>query len=109
MDEYRVTVDLAKAYSAATKHGDRAVAAAIKHELHSSPTGHLNIDVWINGPGYIAQISKRVAGSGLGGTSLSFTSYTKPYVGAFPPPAETVSLASLSPGRRSIWALAAGS
>jgi hypothetical protein len=109
MDEYRVSVDLRKAHSAAIRHGDATVVAAIEHELHSSPSGRVSIDVWVNGPGYISQIFERVPGSGLGGTSLSFTSYSEPYTGAFPPRAETVALASLHPGRRSVWALAAGS
>jgi hypothetical protein len=109
MDEYRVSVDLRTAHSAAARHGDAAVAAAIEHELRSSRSGRVKLDVWVNGPGYISQIFERVPGSGLGGTSLSFTSYSEPYTGAFPPPAETVALTSLRPGRRSVWALAAGS
>jgi hypothetical protein len=109
MDEYRVTVDLAKAYSAARKHGNPAVAAAIKHELHTSPSGRLNIDVWVNGPGYIAQIFERPPNSELGATSLSFFSYSQRYDGVFPPASQTVSLASLRPGRRSVWAIATGS
>jgi hypothetical protein len=108
MAEYRVTVDLAKAYAAATKHGDAAVAAAIKHELHASPSGRLNIDIWVNGPGYIAQIFERVPDSGLGATSLSFLSYSQRYDGVFPSASQTVSLASLRPGRRSVWAVATG-
>lgn len=108
MDEYKVSIDLAKAYSAATRHGDPAVVAAIGHELHATPSGRLDIDVWVNGPGYVAQVFQRVPGSALGGTSLSFTSYTQKYTGAFATPSETVSLASLGPGGRSIWSLAAG-
>lgn len=109
MDEYRVTVDLAKAYSAATRHGEPAVAAAIKHELRANPSGRLNIDVWVNGPGYIAQIFQRVPDSELGATSLSFISYTQRYDGVFPSAAQIVPLASLRPGGRSVWVLAAGS
>ncbi len=109
MDEYRVTVDLAKAYAAASKHGDAAVAAAIEHELRTTPSGRVNINVWVNGPGYIAQIFERVPNSGLGATSLSFLSYSQRYDGAFPSASQTVSLASLDPGKRSVWAVATGS
>jgi hypothetical protein len=109
MGEYRVTVDLAKAYSAARKHGDAAVAAAIKHELHASPSGRLNIDVWVDGPGYIAQIFKQAPNSGLGATTLSFLSYSQRYDGVFPAASQTAPLASLRPGRRSVWAIATGS
>lgn len=107
LDEYRVSVDLAKARSAATKHGDTGVAAAIGQELRSSPSGRVAIDAWVNGPGYLAQISEHVPG--LGGTALSFTSYTQKYTGAFASPSESVSLASLRPGSRSLWLLATGS
>lgn len=109
MEHYRVSVDLAKAYSAATRHGDAAIAVAIKHERQSSRSGRLTLDVWVNGPGYVGQIFQRVPGSGLGGTSLSFTSYSQKYTGAFASPSQTVSLASLGRGKRSVWALAAGS
>ena len=109
MNEYRVSIDLAKAYSAATRHRDLAVAAAIRRELHASGSGRLKIDVWVNGPGYVAQIFERVPGSELGGTSLSISSFTEPYTGAFASPSETVSLAALSPGKRSVWAIATGS
>lgn len=109
MNEYRVSVGLERAYSAATRHGAQAVAAAIEQELSASPSARVTIDVWVNGPGYVAQIFQRQPGSGLGATSLSFTSYARRYDGAFAPPSETVSLASLRPGRRSVWVVAVGS
>jgi hypothetical protein len=108
MSEYEVTVDLAKARSAALAHGDGAVAAAIDRELRASRSGRVKLDVWVNGPGYIAKIYGPVPGSRLGTTSLTFSSYTEPYGGSFPPPSEITSLASLNPGRRSIWTVAAG-
>ena len=106
-NEYRVSVGLDRAYSVATRRGDEAVAAAIRQELNASPSGRVTIDVWVSGPGYIAQIFQRQPGSGLGATSLSFISYTRRYEGAFAAPSETVSLASLRPGRRSVWAVVA--
>ncbi len=108
MSEYAVSVDLTQAHSAAISHGDTAVAAAIERELRSSRSGRLKIDVWVNGPGYVAKMSGPVPGSGLGTTSLTFSSYMEPYGGSFPPPSEITSLASLNPGRRSIWTVAAG-
>ena len=108
-DEYRVSVDLARAASAASTHGDAAVAAAIEHELDATGSGRLTIDAWVDGPGYIAQIVAATPGSDLGTTELSFLSYSLPYTGGWPPASQLVPLASLKPGRRSVWTVATGS
>ena len=73
-----------------------------------SRSGRLNIDVWVNGPGYIAKIYGPVPGSRLGTASLTFSSYMEPYAGSFPPASAVAPLALLHPGGRSIWAVAAG-
>jgi hypothetical protein len=109
MHEYRVSVDLATALSAARSARREAIAAAIEQELHASPSGRLSILVWVSGPGYVGKIESGVPGSGLGTVSFSFLSYTKPYTGADPPASQIVALSSLAHGGRSLWAVATGS
>jgi len=65
--------------------------------------------VWVNGPGFVGRIDEPIPGSRLGTVSLVFTSFTRPYTGTLPPSAQIVPLASLSPGDRSVWAVATGS
>ena len=75
MAEYRVSVDLATALSAARRRRQGGMAAAIEEELHASRSKRLEIAVWVSGPGYVGKIAADVPGSGLGTTSflLSFT------------------------------------
>ena len=109
MAEYRVSVNLKKALSAAMRSGRQAIADAIAQELHATPSGRVSIVVWVNGPGYIGKIESVVPGSGLGTTSFLFSSFTKPYTGARPPASQIVPLASLERGGRSLWTIATGS
>jgi hypothetical protein len=110
MEEYRVSVDLAKALSTA-RSAPRAggIAAAITQELAATPSGRVSIAVWVSGPGYVGKIESDVPGSGLGTASFWFLSYTKPYTGTPPPTSQIVPLASLAPGGRSLWTIATGS
>jgi hypothetical protein len=109
MDEYRVSVDLAKALSAARSARHDGIAAAIEQELNASAFGRVSILVWVGGPGYVGKIESAVPGSGLGTVSFWFLSYTKPYTGTVPPGSQIVSLASLARDGRSLWAIATGS
>jgi len=109
MQEYRVSVALAKALSAARSARRAAIADAIGQELEASPSGRLSILVWVSGPGYVGKIESSVPGSGLGTASFWFLSYTRPYTGTGPPASQVVSLASLARGGRSVWAIATGS
>ena len=109
MDEYRVTVDLTKALSAARKAQLVGVAAAIAGELRAADSSRLSLLVWVNGPGFVGRIDQVVPGSGLGTVSLVFSSFTLRYTGTLPPSSQVVALPSLSPGDRSIWAVATGS
>jgi hypothetical protein len=109
MDEYRVSVSLARALSAARSAGRAAIAAAIGQELAASQSGRVSILVWVSGPGYVGKIAAAVPGSGLGSASFWFLSYTKPYTGTAPPSAQVASLASLAHNRRSPWAIVTGS
>src|SRR5581483_9926725 len=109
MDEFRVTVDLTKALLAATKAGRASIAAAIDSELRAAGSSSVQLSVWVNGPGFVGRIDEPIPGSRLGTVSLIFTSFTRPYTGTLPPSAQIVPLASLSPGDRSVWAVATGS
>jgi hypothetical protein len=108
-DEYRVSVGLARALSAARRAGRAPIAAAIEHELAASPSGRASILIWVNGPGYVQKIESELPGSGLGTASFWFLSYTKPYTGTGPAAAQIVPLASLKRDGRSLWAIATGS
>jgi hypothetical protein len=109
MDEYRVSVDLTKALSAALTTGRGGIATAIEQELEASPSGRVSILVWVNGPGYVGKIESDVPGAQLGTASFVFLSFTKPYTGTLPPASQIVPLASLAHGGRSLWSLATGS
>jgi len=109
LNEYRVSVDLAKSLSAARSARRAGIAAAIEQELAASPSGRVSVLVWVSGPGYVGKIESDVPGSGLGTASFSFLSYTRPYTGTEPPASQIVPLASLAHGGRSLWAIATGS
>jgi hypothetical protein len=109
MQEYRVSVTLARALSAARSARRAAIADAIGQELEASASGRLSILVWVSGPGYVGKIESAVPGSGLGTASFWFLSYTRPYTGTGPPASQVVSLGSLARGGRSLWAIATGS
>jgi hypothetical protein len=109
MHEYRVSIDLGKALSAARRIRSPGVAAAIAGELAASPSGRASIFVWVGGPGYVGQLRSQVPGSRLGTATLWFLSYTKRYTGTAPPSSQVVPLASLARRGRSLWAIATGS
>jgi hypothetical protein len=116
-EEYRVSIDLARALAAARKSGRATLAAAIEHEQASrraSPAAQRDPSVmlWVNGPGYVARVYSVPAGSGLGATDFSFTDFTVKIPRTIPPPSETVPLSSLTGSEavpRSLWAVATGS
>jgi len=118
MREYRVSVNLAKALSAARTAGRGAIAAAIEHEvdaLGSSHTGghppSLSVTAWVNGSGYVARLMTTVPGSGLGTTSFSLSNFSAKVPRNLPLPTQTVALRSLersAEGSRTLWATATG-
>jgi hypothetical protein len=109
MAEYRVSVDLARALSAASRARRTAISAAIEQELAASPSGRESVTVWVTGPGYVGKIESTVPGSGLGTASFWFSSFTTPYTGTAPPASQVVPLASLAHAGSSLWAVATGS
>jgi hypothetical protein len=109
MEEYRVSVDLAKALAAASSAQRTGIAAAIAQEIAASSSTRMSILVWVSGPGYIGKIESDVPGSRLGTVSFFFLSYTRPYTGTGPSASQIVPFASLAHGRRSVWATATGS
>jgi hypothetical protein len=109
MAEYRVSVNLTTALSAARKARRAAITAAIQQELDASPSGRVSIVVWVSGPGYVGKIESEVPGSGLGKVSLLFLSFTRPYTGTGPPASQIVPLASLERPGQSLWKIATSS
>jgi hypothetical protein len=109
LDEYRVTVDLRKARAAAEHAHLSALAAAIRNELRASASPRLSLRVWVNGPGYVSRIDEAIPGAGLGTVSLVFTNFRLRYTGTLPPRSQILPLSGLSPGTRSLWAVATGS
>jgi hypothetical protein len=105
MEEYRVSVDLAKARSAAKRAGRVAVAAAIASELRAVRSGELSIAVWVTGAGHIARIDATVPGSGLGTVSLSFSSFHAQFNRNPPRQSQAVPLGSITEPRF-LWAVA---
>jgi hypothetical protein len=108
-DEYRVTVDLAKALAEAKKAGRPAIAAAIAAELKTGGARRVPVTVWVNGPGYIARIEKPVPGSGLGTAAFTFSSFDAKFGRNPVDPSQIVPLGAVArPGRTSVWSLATG-
>lgn len=109
MSRYLVSVDLAKALRAARRAGRPALAAAIVDELHASTSGRVELEVWVNGPGYVGKVKGPVPGSGLGSPTFAFSSFTAKFKPSKVPASDTVPLTSLRPSSRSLWAIALGS
>ncbi len=107
-EEYRVSVNLEKALVAATRAGRPALAAAIESQLNAAGSRRASVDVWVNGPGYVARIEHTVPGAGLGKASFSFSDYASRFTRTSPLPAQTVPLGSLAGAPRSLWAIATG-
>ena len=109
MDEYRVSVDLRRALSAARKARRVGIAAAIRDEIRATPSARVPVTIWVDGPGYVGKVAEAVPGSGLGTASCAFTNLGRTYTGTRPPSSETVPLASVAPEGHSVWAIATGS
>lgn len=107
MTEYRVTVDLAKALAAARRSRLPAVASAIAAERAAAPSGRLQLEIWVNGPGYVGRIDTPVPGAGT--VSLVFTSYRLRYTGTQPPLSQTLPFAAVAHRSGSVWETVAGS
>jgi hypothetical protein len=103
MEEYRVSVDLAKAASAAKRTRRVAVATAIERELRTAQS--VSFTVRVTGAGHIARIDATVPGSGLGTASFSFTSFHAQFNRNPPRASQSVPLASITEPRF-LWAIA---
>jgi hypothetical protein len=100
--KYGVTVNLAKSLAAARKAGDEVLAAAIAAEISGlrlrggdarAPFVHTTI--WIDGPGYVAQLKTAVPSARLGTTSFSLYGFGLSVPRSVPSPAEIVSFGAL--------------
>ena len=75
LDGYRVTVDLQQALARAKRAGRPASRRRSQSELQTSGANAVPVTVWVNGPGYVAQLEKSAPGTGLGTTSYSFSGF----------------------------------
>jgi hypothetical protein len=105
MEEYRVSIDLAKALSTARRAGRVAVAVAIESELQAARSGRVSLDLLVTGAGHIAKIDAKVPGSGLGTASFSFTSFHAQFNRNPPRRSQSVPLASITEPRF-LWSIA---
>jgi hypothetical protein len=108
LDEYRVTVDLRKALAQAKRSGRPAIAAAIASELQSGGSPRIPVTVWVNGPGYAAQVEKSKPDAGLGTASFAFTGFADKFGTNAPDPSQIAPLVSIAHPGRSIWSRASG-
>jgi hypothetical protein len=100
---YLVTIDFAKAASSASGPGSAAFASTFGDEEHIlGGTGTISpeekISTWIDGEGRIVRLQASPAGSGIGTTIMTMTSFGAHVDAPRPPKNETVDLASLAPG-----------
>jgi hypothetical protein len=116
--EYRVQIDLAKSLAAARAAGNTALVAAIAEQILAlrarSPNAHdtrLEMQVWIDGPGYVAQLETRVPGSGLGTAFFSLSGFSQRVARSIPAAAAVVPFDALRRSGRAVpspWLLARG-
>jgi hypothetical protein len=105
MEEYTVSVDLAKALAAARRAGRIAVAAAIEAELRAPRSRRPSFAVWVTGAGHVGRIDVTRPGSGLGTVSFAFTSFHAQFSHNRPRPSQSVALASITEPRF-LWTIA---
>jgi hypothetical protein len=101
---YLVDVDLGRAASGATGPSGAAFARAIGYELTAAgavgagATRTENVRVWIDPDGRMVQLQASPPASGVGVTTMSFSSFGVAVRVVVPPKAQIVDVASLSPG-----------
>ncbi len=109
LSEYRVTIDLKRALSAATGPSAGAMRLAIKDELAAAGSRPTMITVWVDGPGRAHRLRASVPGSGIGTTSMLLNGYGATLDANLPPPSQILSIEARTPGGRdqlsSFWPL----
>ena len=118
LTEYRVEVDLAKSLAAARAAGNTTLAAAVAEQILASrsrsPNAHhsrLQMLVWIDGPGYVAQLEARLPGSGLGTAFFSMSGFSQRVARSIPTAAAVVAFHALRRSGKALpspWLLARG-
>ena len=100
--EYRVSVNLTRALSAATGPSAGAMKVAITAELAalraSQPAGgseSVPVTVWVDGPGRVVRLRAALPGSGLGTVSMTLFGFGAKVRASFPPESDVVDITSL--------------
>jgi hypothetical protein len=95
---YTVSIDLARALAAA-KQKSAAVGEqrAIAEELAFAGTRPVEMTIWVDGPGHVAQLRAEVPGSGLGTVLFAISNFGVKLSPSLPPAAQVVPFAQLRP------------
>jgi hypothetical protein len=116
LSEYRVTVNLKRALSAATGPSSGAMRVAIEEELAAlrvsrapSRSPSVPVTVWVDGPGRVVRLQAALPGSGVGTISMSLSGFDVKLATSLPPPSQVLDITALTPsgGRtlRLLWVL----
>jgi hypothetical protein len=101
---FLVRVDLARASSSASGPSGAAFTRAIGYELNAAgvsggaPRAVQNVRVWIDAGGRVVQLQASPPGSGVGVTTMTFSSFGTSVRLRIPPRSQVVDIASLTPG-----------
>jgi hypothetical protein len=101
--EYRVRVNLKQALSKATG----VTRAALTDELAANGSTTVSILVWVDGPGYVAELQASVPGSGLGTVTMALSSFGLKFRASLPTDAMLLHIDARTPSGadllRSAW------
>ncbi len=93
---YQVTVDLHRVLARASGPAQAALSAAVRAQLAAGSARRVQVKLWVDGPGRVAQVAGAVAGSGLGTVTTSLSGFGLKIVEVSPAPSQVVALATLS-------------
>jgi hypothetical protein len=96
--DYRVMVDLGRAFTRVRGPFARAERVAIRHQLAALGAGRSVVDVAvrIDGAGFVRGLHATIPGSNLGRLALDLHGYGRTFAPSYPAAAQLVSLASLA-------------
>ena len=106
---YHVSIDLARVLSATCSTISGAICAAVREELAAAhrdrvDTVTVEISVWVDGQGRIAQLRASLPGSGWGSVLISLSNFGVTFAPSYPLASQTVDLASLERAGRALSA-----
>jgi hypothetical protein len=111
LDEYTVTVDLARALAKARKAHRPSIVAAIERQIAAVRAAgadgkpRLPLTIWVSGPGYVSMLDGKVPGSALGRTTFTLSQFGRSVPRSLPSADQTVPLRTIAaPG--ALWQVA---